>query len=114
MSYIDTRSDAPFKQATGENPKPKRASDQALDEGSFLDTIYSNERKIQRGITLQDIEEACRNGFHEKRKDSFNDLHNTWKYAIRGKTDCGERTLRIIVSFEEESQMLIITAIDLG
>ena len=51
-----------------------------------------------------------RRGFHEKRKDKFDEFHNAWNYSIRGKT-VDNRALRIVVSFDAETVMLIITAI---
>lgn len=39
--------------------------------------------------------------------------HGAWNYAIRGRTIDG-RSLRIVISFEADGVLLIITAIDLG
>ena len=56
--------------------------------------------------------QVLKSGFHEKRKDKFDESFNAWNYAVRGKT-VDTKELRIIVSFDENN-MLIITAIDLG
>ena len=53
-----------------------------------------------------------RNGYHEKRKDKYEELYKAWSYSIRGKT-VDNRRLRIVVSFDKETGMLIITAINL-
>jgi hypothetical protein len=53
-----------------------------------------------------------KNGYHEKKKDKFEEQYHAWNYVVRGKTIDG-RNLRIVVSFDP-SGMLIITAIDLG
>ena len=54
-----------------------------------------------------------RHGFHEKKKDLFDETHNTWNYAVRGKT-LDKEEMRVIVSFDRESEMLIITAFYVG
>ena len=56
---------------------------------------------------------VLRHGWHEKRKDVFDTRYQAWNYAIRGKTVDG-RSFRVVVSFEEETRLLIITAIALG
>jgi len=55
---------------------------------------------------------VLREGFHEKRKDKYEELYKAWSYSIRGKT-VDNRRLRIVVSFDSKTGMLIITAIDL-
>jgi hypothetical protein len=82
-----------------------------LDAGRYLDTRHSIERQREREITRVEVIYVLRHGFHERKKDKFEALHQAWNYAIRGKTVDG-RDLRVIVSFDD-SDMLIITAIDL-
>ncbi len=82
-----------------------------LDTGRYLDTRHSLERQQEREITRPEVVYILRCGFHEKKKDKFDSRYQVWNYAIRGKT-LDKRELRIIVSFDE-SNMLIITAIDL-
>lgn len=52
-------------------------------------------------------------GFHEKKKDGYDDTYQAWHYAIRGKS-LDERDLRVFVSFDKETMMLIITAYEIG
>ena len=80
--------------------------------GNFTDTTHAELRKGQRKITRLEIVSVLETGYHEKKKDVFKPEHNAWNYAIRGKT-LDKRELRIAVSFDETSKMLIITAIDL-
>ena len=80
--------------------------------GNFTDTTHAEQRKGQRKITRLEIVSVLESGYHEKKKDEFKPEHNAWNYAIRGKT-LDKRELRIAVSFDEASKMLIITAIDL-
>jgi hypothetical protein len=67
---------------------------------------------VERVISLPEVFHVLRNGFHEKRKDKYEELYKAWSYSIRGKT-VDNRRLRIVVSFESETGMLIITAVDL-
>jgi hypothetical protein len=50
---------------------------------------------------------VLKNGYHEKVKTSFDEMFQTWKYAIRGKT-LENWDIRIIVTFDA-TQMIIIT-----
>jgi Domain of unknown function (DUF4258) len=85
----------------------------ALDTGRFLDTVHITQRQAERQITRPEMLYVLRHGWHEKRKDVFDTRYQAWNYAIRGKTIDG-RHLRVVVSFEEETRLLIITAIALG
>jgi hypothetical protein len=66
-------------------------------------------RKKQRNITLPEIIQVLTAGKHEKSKDKFDKAFNAWNYAVRGKTLDG-LDLRVIVSFDDEKDLLIITA----
>jgi hypothetical protein len=85
---------------------------ECLDAGRYLDTRHALERQYEREITRPEVFYVLRHGYHEKRKDKFEDSYQAWNYAVRGKT-IDKRELRIIVSFDE-SNMLIITSIDLN
>ena len=82
-----------------------------IEKGSYLDTRHAIDRQNERQITRPEILYVLKNGYHEKRKDKFDESYNSWNYSVRGKT-VDRRELRVIVSFDE-SGMLIITAIDL-
>jgi hypothetical protein len=83
-----------------------------VEEGRYLDTRHATQRQAERSITRPEYLHALLNGYHEKRKDKFEEIYNSWNYSIRGKT-IDARVLRIVVSFDENN-MLIITAIDLS
>ena len=83
----------------------------AIKSGEYRDTFHSAQRQSSRLITRLEIEYVLLNGWHEKRKDAYDENYYAWNYAIRGKT-IDSRNLRIIVSFDVD-EMLIITAIDL-
>lgn len=98
--------------------KPEKLSNlmsvirECIVQGRYLDTRHALQRQDERGITRPEVLYVLKNGHHEKKKDQFGEIYQTWSYAVRGKTvDRGE--LRIVVSFDE-SGMLIITAIDLS
>lgn len=83
-----------------------------IDEGRYLDTRHVLERQEQRVITRPELLQVLRKGYHEKRKDKFDELYSSWNYSVRGKT-VDRRDIRVIVSFDE-NEMLIITAIEIG
>lgn len=64
----------------------------------------------ERNIDLPEVIYILQHGWHEKNKDTFDTAHQSWNYAVRGKT-VDQRNLRIIVVLEED--MLIVTTIDL-
>ena len=79
-----------------------------ISSGAYRDTSHAIERKAERNITLPEIIHVLKTGRHEKSKDHFEEAFNAWNYAIRGKTIDGFG-LRVIVSFDEEKVLLIIT-----
>lgn len=83
----------------------------AFAEGKFIPVHHAKIRLNGRQVTIQEVQQAVKNGFHEKKKDSYKPEHGGWNYSIRGKTING-RTLRIILAIDS-SGMLIITVIDL-
>lgn len=79
-----------------------------LDEGRYVETTHVQLRQLQRGITLNDILFVLRNGRHEKSKDVFDKAFQAWNYAIRG-FNVDKKELRVIISFDDEEDLLIIT-----
>jgi hypothetical protein len=59
------------------------------------------------------MEQAIARGHHEKRKDEYKTEHKCWNYSIRGKT-VDARELRVAVSLDKNSGLLIVTVIDLA
>jgi hypothetical protein len=80
-----------------------------LASGAYRDTFHAVLRKSERNITLPEIIHVLCTGRHEKSKDRFDEAFNAWNYAVRGETVDGF-DLRVIVSFDEERDLLIITA----
>jgi hypothetical protein len=84
-----------------------------VESGDYRDTTHAKDRKGGRNILRTEIEFVLKNGHHVPRKDQFDELFQAWNYAIEGST-VDRRKLRIIVSFNDVTKMLIITVIDLG
>lgn len=104
--------------ATKSRRPPKHGDVPALvqehvDAERYLDTRHAFDRKAERAITLPEVLHVLRHGYHEKKKDEFKEEYQAWNYSIRGKT-VDDRELRVCVSFDVETGMLIITAIDLS
>lgn len=68
--------------------------------------------EVERELELSDVLYVLKHGYHEKRKTTFDEVFQTWKYAIRGKT-IDTVDVRIIIAFDEDD-MLIITVIDVS
>lgn len=80
-----------------------------IETGSFVETLHAQQRQREREIILPDVLHVLMTGYHEKRKDQFDEVWQSWNYAIRGSTTSNEE-LRVIVAFDEEIALLIITA----
>lgn len=73
----------------------------------YRESRHARERQLERDIELPDVLFVLQHGYHEKQKTSFDEVFQTWKYAVRGKTLEG-LDIRIIIAFDEDG-MLIIT-----
>ena len=82
-----------------------------LSSGWYRFSQHALDRKKERFLSLPNVLEVLNNGYHEKAKDTWDNVFKTWNYAIRGKTINSE-PFRIIISFEERG-LLIITVIRL-
>jgi hypothetical protein len=80
--------------------------------GRLTYSVHANQRLGQRKITKPEVEYILNGGHHEVRKDHFNEGHQNWDYAIRGKTIDG-RILRIVVALDDPN-LLVVTVIDLS
>jgi len=83
-----------------------------LKAGRYRDTRHASERKEERTISLLEIKQVIEGGYHEPKRDKYRPEYRAWSHAVRGKT-IDERELRIVVSFDEEDYLLIVTAIGL-
>jgi hypothetical protein len=83
----------------------------AAQKGNYLLTFHAQQRQCERTISRPEIEYVLEHGWHEDRKDKFDETHQAWNYAVRGQTFGDECELRIIVSFD--ATLIIVTVIDL-
>lgn len=79
-------------------------------QGAYRIRVHARGRLEQREVNLLDVLYVLEYGVHEKEKTLYDLKHQTWKYAIRGKTE-EAATLRVIIAFYYE--MFIITVIKL-
>ncbi len=79
-----------------------------IKKGHYFVTSHAFIRQNERMISLPESLHVLGTGYEEKKKTRFDAEHNTWKYAIRGKTLRDELDVRVIIAFDE-NDMLIIT-----
>lgn len=89
----------------------KREATEAEASGLLRFSVHALERMKERNIMAVEVRQVIARGYHEAKKDSFDELHGAWNYALRGKTLEG-RNLRIAVAVEAPN-VLVITTIDL-
>ena len=70
-------------------------------------------RMVERGIRVLEVIEILRRTRRAPELDAYDTGRKSWNYALVGKDALGERALMVAVSFVEEGNMLVITAIDL-
>lgn len=96
-------------------PRPKKldhllqAIQECINGGNYRDTTHAVQRQKERKILLPEIIHVLQTGIHEKNNDHFEEAFQAWNYAIRGLTIDG-LNLRVIISFDNEKDLLIITA----
>lgn len=94
------------------NPDILSIARNAVADGSYTPVDHAKVRLNEREVTISELEQVINTGFREPKKDEFKKEHNSWNYAIRGKT-VDKRSLRIAVSLDAQTDVLIITVIDL-
>lgn len=84
-----------------------------IENGQFILTVHALDRQSERLISLPETLYVLKTGYEEKRKTTFDNERNTWKYAIRGKTIRDKTNVRVVVAFDED-EMVIITVVNVG
>ena len=84
-----------------------------IEQGRYLSCLHLQQREIERDITRREVLYVLLHGFHEKKEDDFDEGYMVWHYAIRGKT-LDNKDLRVFISFDKESFMVIITTFEIG
>lgn len=80
-----------------------------LASGRLRDSRHAEERKAEREVDFYDVQKVIQAGFHEPSQDRYQEEHQAWSYAIRGKTVDGV-DIRVVVAFDEEDYLVIVTA----
>lgn len=81
---------------------------ECIEKGNYYVTAHAFIRQNERMISLPESLHVLETGYEEKKKARFDIEHNTWKYAIKGKTIKDDLDVRVIIAFDEHG-MLIIT-----
>jgi len=79
--------------------------------GEYFPLEHAKQRLEQREVTDPEMRYILTTGYREPKKDEFKAEHQSWNYAIKGKT-VDDRKLRVAGSFDRDD-LLIITVIDL-
>lgn len=83
-----------------------------MGKGAYVISHHAYARKTQRKLSLGDIQNVIKTGFHEKKKDEYKDEFMDWNYAIKGKTLDNEFA-RVCIAFDKETNLIVITVIRL-
>lgn len=105
-----------MKRKTTRPPKIDRLLDivkECIKTGRYLSCLHLEQREDERGITRREVLHVLLHGFHEKKRDGFDEAYQKWHYAIRGMT-LDARELRVFISFDEATNMIIITTYEIG
>jgi hypothetical protein len=89
-----------------------------IQSGNYLFLSHAKKRQKDRNITDIDVLDILENKVkrkrqRNKRKDSYTEGFIDWNYCIEGLDLDEKNKIRIIVSFAEESNLLIVTVIRL-
>lgn len=85
---------------------------ECIDSNRYIPTFHAECRQLERDITLLDALHVIKNGYRELKHDQYDEYWKAWNYAIRGTT-LQDETIRVIVSFDDDLKLLIITVINL-
>ncbi|MBS0655148.1 MAG: DUF4258 domain-containing protein [Verrucomicrobia bacterium] len=83
-----------------------------MEKGAYVISNHAYERGEQRGISLGDIKNVIKTGYHEKRKDAYKEEFMDWNYAIKGMT-LDSDLARVCIAFVQENSLIVVTVIRL-
>ena len=92
--------------------------EKCIADKDYIIMPHAKKRQNDRSITDIDILDILENKGNRKRrrnkkKDEYAEGYFDWKYCIEGQDLDEEHKIRIIVSFDEKSNLLVITVIRL-
>ena len=85
---------------------------EAIQAGQYVISNHAYQRAKDRFVPAPHIEHVLLQGFHEQKKDKFDEQFGSWNYAIRGTTP-DQIKVRVVVTFTDTG-LLVITVINLG
>jgi hypothetical protein len=97
-----------------DRPKIENLLDRIVDSvesGNYRFSNHARQRMAKRGVDPPEVRYVLRTGWHEARKDQWQEAYEAWNYAIRGST-VDDREVRVVVTFE--GSLLGVTVIDLN
>lgn len=71
---------------------------------------HADEKMLERGVILPEVREVLLSGLHAPEHDEWDVDHDSWNYAIEGRTH-EDRLLRVAVTFVERDDALVVTVI---
>lgn len=90
---------------------------EALESGNLIFSFHALEQMEAREVVISDVKEAIYQGQREEYKDDYRQNPNnkkwSWRYAIRGLNDDGDKDLRVVVAIEDP-KTIVVTVIDLN
>lgn len=92
---------------TGKNPGALDDIREAINKGSYLDSIHAYDSISTRDIDRLDIRHAVNCGKRNTKHDKYSEEHQEWSYAIEGPTCDGDRNLRVIMALHHDVALLI-------
>lgn len=94
------------------NPNILDIAKACAEAGRVILTEHASERMIERRVVLPEVFHVLSTGWHEKRKDKYDEHFDDWDYAIRSRSE-DDRDLRVAIAIDEVSMVIVITVIDL-
>lgn len=93
--------------------------EEKIQNNNYLFSPHAKKRQKDRNISDLDVLDILENKPRRKRKrnkikDTYRENFADWNYCIEGLDLDGKNKIRIIISFEEVSNLLIVTVIRLG
>ena len=90
---------------------------EALESGNLVFSLHAMEQLEAREVVFSDVKEALYQAQREELKDDYRQNPKSkkwsWRYAIRGLNESGEKDLRIVIAIEDP-KTIVVTVIDLN
>jgi hypothetical protein len=104
-----TKKEAAVSAWPDKDPEIAKKIKDAITKGKYRFTAHALEQMKARKVITNEVSYVLKNGYLETSKDSYDEVSQNWKYAMRGHTVDG-RDLRVIVAMK--LNIIVITVID--